>query len=147
MPWKTPFVSVEMICGTSFSTLDLALAAPDSFTPTLFSQPSNDDENGKRRQTEEDGTGSGGPRPTVALELSHKRHRHRRDDHRGHHGPNDRGSRPEQPSEPGEQRGHAHEQPSGAAQVAQPMRRLKHACELSRLGTVEREFSRLVPRG
>ena len=40
MPWMTPFVSVEMIFGTSFLTFDLALEAPDSSTPTLFSQPS-----------------------------------------------------------------------------------------------------------
>ena len=40
MPLITPFTSVEMIFGTSCSTLDLALADPDLSTPRSFSQPS-----------------------------------------------------------------------------------------------------------
>ena len=38
MPSMTPFVSVEMICGTEDLTSEFALEEPDSSTPALFSQ-------------------------------------------------------------------------------------------------------------
>src|SRR5205823_9944331 len=40
IPWITPVVKAEMIFGTSFSTPDFAVDAPDSFKSRSFSQPS-----------------------------------------------------------------------------------------------------------
>ena len=113
MPPMTPFVSVEMILGTSDSTDDFALEEPDSSTPSAVQPPlgfigglgrtlgdvpllrgdasehEDEDEDADRREPEQDDRCARHSWNAVPLQDADRRHGHGRDDRSGDDGPHD----------------------------------------------------------